>query len=138
VTPCFTCRELVGQTGGPAACGDAPGDDDPPLDEAGADAVTVTVLAGAAGWLLDDAQPAASATQASAAAAKANRPAPESPASESPAPESPVPEYPVPGKLVLENPARENTAVPFMRAAPHAPLSNYDDKAGTPVGATPG
>jgi hypothetical protein len=88
--------------------------------------VTVTVLAGAAGWLLDDAQPAASATQASAAAAPANRPAPESPSSE----------YPLPGRLVLENPARENTAVPFMRGALCA-VQHYDGNAGAPVGATP-
>jgi hypothetical protein len=67
-----------------------PGADDPPPGEGDADAVTVTVLAGAAGWLLDDAQPAASATQASATPAAANRPAP-------------------------ENPAPENTAVPFVR-----------------------
>jgi hypothetical protein len=44
-------------------------------EEAGVDAVTVTVLAGAAGWLDDDdeAQPAAAAAHRSAAAAVAGR-----------------------------------------------------------------
>jgi hypothetical protein len=45
------------------------------LGAAGAVVVTVAVVAGAAGWLLEDEQPATAATQANAAAATASRPA---------------------------------------------------------------
>ena len=73
--------------------------------------------------LADDAHPARAAAPMSAAAATASRPDPENPGLE-----SPFPEYPA-----LESLARGDTAVPFMRAAPHAPFSQYDGNAGTPV-----
>ena len=93
------------------------------------------------GWLPEEAHPAAAATQMSAAAAKASRPGLETPAlerpdSEKPTLESPFPEYPGRGDPAAEDPALGtpapgNTAVPFMCAAPRAPLAKYDGNAST-------
>ena len=107
----MTVSELVGHAGAPARAGEdvATAGVLLPLEAAGADgvAVTVVVVAGAAGWLADDEQPA-TARQMSAAA-----------------------------EAAPENTALGNTGVPFVNAAPCAPSSNYDDRAGPLVGATP-
>jgi hypothetical protein len=79
--------------------------------ETGGLAVTV-VVAGVAGWLADEEQPATAARQMSAAVEAASGPA-------------------------AEKTALGNTGVPFVCTAPRAPSSNYDDRAGPPVGATP-
>jgi hypothetical protein len=71
--------------------------------------VTVTVVVGAADWLLEDAQPDAVAIQANATAVTASRP-----------------------NLKCPTPPG-NTGVPFMRAAPHTPLSHYGDNVATLV-----
>jgi hypothetical protein len=80
--------------------------------------------------VVDDEQPAAAATQISAAAATPIRPVAERPAAACPIQKSTVPEY-----LALDH-----IGVPFIRAAPHAPFSCYDDNAGTVVApaSTPG
>jgi hypothetical protein len=107
--PSFTRSELVGQAAGPVSAGDSVdvGVEFDALPEA-AGAVVVTVTVGVADWRPEDAQLVAAATQANAAAATASRPA-------------------------LGKGAPGNTGVPFMRAAPHAPLSHYDDRAATLV-----
>jgi hypothetical protein len=93
------------------------------------------VVAGVVG-VLDDEQPAAAATQISAAAVicaaalTPARPVAERTGAACPIQESTVPEY-----LALDH-----IGVPSMRAAPHAPFSDYDANAGTVVAAasTPG
>jgi len=66
-----------------------------------------------ADWLPDDAHPATITPQISAATTKASLP-------------DPVLGYPALGCSVLGNGAPGTTGVPFMCAAPHAPLSHYD------------
>jgi hypothetical protein len=138
----LTCSELVGQAGGAATAGEAPGVVAGALlgaDGADGVAVTVTVVPGAADVPADDEQPA-TATQMNAAAAMASlaapefgeRSGPERPALESTALESTALE-----STGLENAGLENTDMPFTRMAPRTPYSNYDDDAVIPVGATP-
>ena len=110
----MTFRKLVAHetalvTGPPGEDGVDTADVLLPLEEPGAVglAVTVLVTVGVVGWLADDEQPA-TARQMSAAA-----------------------------EAAPENTALENTGVPFVCAAPCAPSTNYDDRAGLPVGATP-
>ncbi len=88
----------------------------------------------ALGWLPEEAHPATAAAQISAPAPKSNRPDPESPDRESLILDSPFLEYPVLGLLALANLVPANTAVPFGRAAPHAPSGHYDDNAARVVG----
>jgi len=98
----------------------------PVLDAPGVVGLVVTGVGGG----LDDGQPAAAATRISAVAAKLIRPVAGCLVVARPIQKSTVPEY-----LALDH-----TGVPFLRAAPHAPFSNYHDNAGTVVAAasTPG
>jgi hypothetical protein len=104
----------------------------PVLDAPG---VVGLVVTGVVVGVLDDEQAATAATQISAAVARPARPVAERSVAACPVAACPILKSTVPEYLALDN-----TGVPFMRAAPHAPFSNYPDIAGTVVAAasTPG